>query len=204
MIPQTELKRSERVISLIASVPLMLLAIVYATIMAKLGWHHGDPDWRGILAGFPWVWFWFYGSLVLLMEKAYVDVDANGVSIYYRPLPCGMKDRRIAREEIAEITFDLIRVPKEGSYWRVGFGLVDGRKILLTERHNKEEDGRARVAAIKAVLSGGIRPELPTGSFYAPIQKKDWESVRGVILWGSAALAAIFWGLAIELSRYHR
>ena len=204
MMPEQTIRRSERVVSLIASVPLMILSLIYVSIMLMLGWHHGDPDWRGILAGFPWVGLWFYGALVLLVEKAYVDVDANGVSIYYRPLPCGMKDRRIAREEINEITLDLIRVPKEGSYWRVGLGLVDGRKILLTERHSKEEDARARVAAIKAVLAAGIRPELPTGSFYAPIQKKDWASVRGVIVWGCAFLASIAWGLAIELSRYHR
>jgi hypothetical protein len=182
----------------------MFVSLAYVAIMAKLGWHHGEPDWRGILAGFPWVGLWFYGSLVLLVEKAYIDIDANAVRIYYRPLPCGATDRTIARDEISELTLDLIRVPKEGSYWRMGVGFQDGRKILLPERHNKEPEARARLAAIQAALSGGVRPPLPLGSIYTGTTKKDWASVRGVIVWGGAFLAAIVWGLAIELSRYHR
>ncbi|MEP7362364.1 MAG: hypothetical protein ABI972_03845 [Acidobacteriota bacterium] len=204
MTTQAGLQRSERLIPLYASIPIMLLAIAYATIMAKLGWHHGEPDWRGILAGFPFVGLWFYGSLVLLVETAHVDVDTNGVSIYYRPLPSGMKARRIAREEIAEITLDCIHLQKEGTFWRIGLGLADGRKFLLPERHNKEEEGRERVAAMKAILSGGVRNELPTGTIYTKADKKDWPTVMGIIVWGLAFLGAIIWGLVIEISRGHR
>ena len=180
----------------------MMLAVAYTGIMLMLGWNGGSPDWRGILAGFPFVGLWFYGSLVLLLAKAHVDVAANDVSIYYTPLPCFVRPAKIAREEISEITLDYLRTPKQGSYWCIGFKLTDGRMVLLPERYDKEPEARERVAAIQEVLSGGVRRDIPLGTIHAPTQRRDWERVRPVLMWGGAFLAAIVWGLAVEISRY--
>lgn len=196
------MRRSRRVLPVYASIPLMMLAIAYASIMAMLGWRDGDPDWRGILAGFPFVGLWFYGSLVMLVAKWHLDVNANGVSIYYQPLPCGARARKFAREEIAELTLDRIHVAKEGYSWRIGLNLLDGRQILLPERHNKESEAREQLDAINFALAAGVRRELPVGSIYRTQHKKDWGAVRPVVMWGIAFLLAIVWGLAIEISRY--
>ena len=37
MIPEQTLRRSERVISLVASIPLMILSLLYVSIMLMLG-----------------------------------------------------------------------------------------------------------------------------------------------------------------------
>ncbi len=202
MMAETDLKKSGRVVPLIASVPLMLLAVAYASIMAMLGWHHGDPDWRGILAGFPFVGLWFYGSLVMLVEKWHLDVDANGVKVYYQPLPCFATPRDFARAEIAGLMFDRIHVAKEGTSWRIGVRLADGRQVLLPNRYGVESVARDQLAAIQTALSSGVRPELPVGSFFTPATKRDWGAARAVLIWGGAFLSAIVWGLAIEISRY--
>ena len=203
MKPQPGLRITSRIVPRLASIPLMLLAVAYASIMAMLGWNDGEPDWRGILAGFPFVGLWFYGSLVMLLEQSHLEADASGLRITYGPLPCGAKSRDFRAEEIERLTFDHIHVAKEGRSWRIGVQLVDGRRILLSMRHGKEQAAREQLAALQAALSAPRRPALPVGSFFErPPIKRDWGAARAVIVWGFAFLAAITWGLAIEISRY--
>ena len=138
----------------------------------------------------------------MLVVKWHLDVDANGVRVHYGPLPCFATPRNFAREEIAGLMFDRIHVAKEGASWRIGVRLADGRQVLLPERHREEGVAREQLAAIQAALSARVRPELPVGSFFTPATKRDWGAARAVIVWGVAFLSAIFWGLAIEISRY--
>ena len=138
----------------------------------------------------------------MLVEKWHLDVDANGVKVYYGPLPCFATPRNFAREEIGGLMFDRIHVAKEGASWRIGVRLADGRQVLLPSRYSVEIAAREQLAAIQLALSAGVRPELPVGSFFTPATKKDWGAARAVLIWGGAFLFAIFWGLAIEISRY--
>lgn len=203
MNPRPGMRVTSRIIPLLAAIPLMLLAIAYASLMAMLGWNDGDPDWRGVLAGFPFVGLWFYGSLVMLLEHSHLEADASGIRITYGPLPCGAKRRDLRAEEIEKLTLDHIHVAKEGRSWRMGVQLRDGRRILLPMRHGDEQSAREQLAALQAALSAPHRPALPVGSFFerSPI-KRDWGVARAVTVWGLAFLAAIAWGLAIEISRY--
>lgn len=203
MNPQPGLRITSRILPRLASIPLMLLAIAYAAIMAMLGWNDGEPDLRGILAGSPFVGLWFYGSLVMLLEQSHMEADASGIRVTYGPLPCAAKSRDLRMEEIEKLTLDRIHVAKEGSTWRIGVKLVNGRRILLPMRHRREQAARERLAALQEAMSSPSRPALPVGSFFEhPAAKRDWGAVRPVLVWGLAFLAAIGWGLAIEISRY--
>ena len=201
MIAPAQLQNRSRLMPLWGAIPLLVVSIVFGAGMLASYWHGGDPDWRGWLSGGPVFALIIYGSLVFVLVRAHVDVDASGVSVYYKPIPCGMPPRTFAREEIAAMTLDHIHMSKEGWFWRIGLELRDGRQVVLPERYEKEEEARARVAAINDVLAQGIRATLPIGSIRTPCRKRDWTAARPVLLWGGVLIAALVWAGAVELSR---
>lgn len=201
MMPPAPLRTSSRLMPLWGAIPILVVAVVFSFFGMWSYWNGGDPDWYGWLAGGPIFSLLIYGSLVFVCVKGHIEVDGGGIRIGYTPLQVGVPDRHFPREEITALTLDYLRMGKEGSFWRTGIVLRDGRHIFLPERFSKEPFAQARVQALQEALSGGIRAPLAIESVFSAKRARDWTDAKAVLLWGGAFIAALVWGAAVELSR---
>lgn len=184
-----------------AAIPLLAVTAIFGFFAMMSYWHGGDPDWRGWLAGGPIFALLNYGALVFVLTRARVEADGGGITVRYTPLPVGAPARHFAREEIIALTLDYLHMPKEGSYWRTGIVLRDGRHIFLPERFSKEPVARARILDLNNALTGGIHAPFPIESAFSAKRARDWRGARVVLLWGGGFIAALVWGALVELYR---
>jgi hypothetical protein len=153
-----------------------------------------------LMAGGPIFAYLIYGWLVFVFNATQVWVDGEGFRMKTGPLPCGMPGVEARKGEVKALFPRQVLVVEKHTRrleYYASVELEDGRWVNLLGPHKDWAGASAAAMQVAtlwkfAAVDAG-RTGRPSGT--------DWGTLWVLMVWGVGLLAALVWGIAVEVLR---
>ncbi len=153
-----------------------------------------------LLAGGPVLGLAVYSIAVAVFGRTDTEVDERGFRLSSGPLPSGVRDESHGTEAIRALFPREIRESVGKGAWEnryyAAVELRDGRWVNVMGPY---ADWKGASAACLEIGPLWRLPVIAAGRVGFP-PGRDWAVARIAALWGGAFVAALLWGLAVEVS----
>ncbi|MBY0374181.1 MAG: hypothetical protein K2Q23_09325 [Bryobacteraceae bacterium] len=170
-------------------------------LLAALGLYAISGRPQELLAGIAPLGLLLYGMLIFAFGRTRVDIDAQGFRLTPGPLPAFVRREQHTIADIVHLFPRYVRESVGRNAWEdryyAAVELRDGRWLNVRGHY---PDWAAASASCLELARLWQLPEVAGGRRGFP-PHRDWTQTSTVIWWGVLSIAALLWGLAVELLR---